>query len=110
MSNVKIFRLTTGEDVIADKVTSADELLHLKNAFVIIPLQKQPGGPVSLQLSPYMPYSNDQIVVMSKDKVITEVEPKIEILNSFKQNLGIGIIQPAKPSLITETKIPTLDK
>lgn len=110
MSNVKIFRLTTGEDVIADKADTVDNLLHLKNAFVIIPTQKQPGGPVALQLSPYMPYSNDQIVVISKDKIMTEVEPKSEILNSFKQSLGIGIIQPAKPSLITETKIPRLDK
>jgi hypothetical protein len=104
MSNVKIFRLTTGEDVIADKVDLVDNLLHLKNTFVIIPMQKQPGGPVQLQMSPYMPYSNDQVVVISKDKIITEVEPKAEILNSFKQSLGIGIIQPAKPSLITETK------
>ena len=101
-TNIKIFRLTTGEDIIADKTKDTDgTLTHLKSSFVIIPTQKAPGAPVNLQLTPYMPYTNDQTVVLHNDKIMAEVSPKTEIENSYKQNLGIGIIQ-AKPKLIVD--------
>ena len=45
MEEVKIIRLSTGEDVIA-KVGENDQGVSLKNPFVIIPQQRGPG-PVS---------------------------------------------------------------
>lgn len=103
MSNVKIFRFATGEDIIADKTTdSSESVSHLKQPFVIIPMQTKPGGPVQLQMTPYMPYSDDKIVKISNDKIVAEVEPKTDIKNSYNANVGSGIIQAAKPKLIVE--------
>jgi len=103
MSNVKIFRLTTGEDLIANKEdNSTVSITYLKQPFVIIPMQSKPGGPVQLQMTPYMPYSDDKVVKISCEKIVTEVEPKPDIKNSYNQNTGIGIIQAAKPKLIVE--------
>jgi hypothetical protein len=103
MSNVKIFRLQTGEDLIAGKSEkSSAEVYHLKKPFVIIPMQKQPGGPVQLQMTAYMPYSDDTTVEMDKTKIMAEVTPKADILNSYNANVGSGIIQAAKPKLITD--------
>ena len=52
MQDVKILRMTTGEDVIA-KVGENDQGISLKNPFVIIPQQSAPGQPISLMMSLY---------------------------------------------------------
>jgi len=107
MSEVKIIRLTTGEDVIG-KIESKDaSFTHIKQAFVIIPTQSAPGQPVQLMLTPYMPYSADQIIVISSDKIVTTVQPKDEIISSYQQNTS-SILTPGKRNLITETKLPKL--
>ena len=49
MQDVKILRLTTGEDVIA-KVGENDQGVSLNKAFVIIPQQIAPGKPVQLMM------------------------------------------------------------
>jgi len=106
---IKILRLTTGEDVIGKIETKDEKLIHIKQAFVIIPTQSAPGRPVQLMLTPYMPYSADQIIVISSDKVVTMVQPKDEIISAYQQNTS-SILTPGNKSLITETKLPILDK
>jgi len=105
MKDVKIMRLQTGEDVIGKVSHSAStDLLTIEKAFVIIPMQQQPGKPVQLMMTPYMPYSADDEVIIDNAKVMTIVTPKAEILKSYQQNTS-SIIAP-KPELITETKLP----
>jgi hypothetical protein len=103
MSEVKIFRLSTGEDLIGQKqIESNDTLTHVKQPFVIVPMQSKPGGPVSLALTPYMPYAEDETIVLKTNNILTEVEPKLEIKNSYNQHLGTGIVQLKKPRLIVD--------
>jgi hypothetical protein len=103
MSSLKIFRLSTGEDVIGVKQnTSNTDSVDIKNPFIIIPMQSNPGGPVSLALTPYIPYADDDIVSIKRNNVIAEVNPKIEISNSYNQHLGTGIVQFPKPKLIVD--------
>ena len=106
MSEVKIVRLITGEDVIGqiDKDTVGNYTLN--KAFTIIPTQSAPGQPVQLMMTPYMPFSADETVTISADKIVTSVKPKEDIYNSYKANTS-KILTPNK-NLITETKIPTL--
>ena len=106
MSDVKILRLTTGEDVIA-KVTHNLEIdtVTLKQPFVIIPHQQGPGKPVQLMMTLYSPYSKSDNVTIKNDKVISMVEPKEEILSSYQQNTSSIL---TTPGLITETKVPKL--
>ena len=52
MSDVKVLRLSTGEDVIA-KVDTGTEYHTLDKPFVIIPQQMGPGKPVQLMMSLY---------------------------------------------------------
>jgi len=103
MAEVKIFRLSTGEDVIGQKTEDSDSnLTHIKQPFVIVPMQSKPGGPVSLALTPYMPYAEEEIIVLKTINIITEVDPKLEIKNSYNQHLGAGIIEVKKPKLIID--------
>jgi len=106
MSDVKILRLSTGEDVIAKVVTETPDTITLSKAFVIIPRQSAPGQPVQLMMSLYMPYTADDTFLINQDKIVTMVEPKKEILASYQQNTS-KILTPNK-ELITETKIPRL--
>jgi len=108
MSNVKILRLTTGEDVIAKIVTETPDNVTISKAFVIIPRQSAPGQPVQLMMSLYMPYSDNDTFLIKSANIVTQVEPKKEILASYQQNTS-SILTPDK-SLITETKLPKLEK
>ena len=104
MSEVKILRLVTGEDVIA-KISENDQGVSLNKPFVIIPTQSQPGKPVQLMMTLYSPYGKSDSVTIKSDKIISSVEPKEEILKSYQQNTS-SIIQ--SPGLMTENKVPKL--
>ena len=105
MSDVKILRLSTGEDIIA-KVTNVDvEKTKLNKAFVIIPHQQGPGKPVQLMMTLYSPYSKSDDIEVKSQNIISMVDPKDEILKSYQQNTSSIL---TAPGLITETKIPKL--
>ena len=108
-SEIKILRLSTGEDVIA-KVGENDQGVSLNKAFVIIPQQMAPGKPVQLMLTPYLPYATEDVIKIKREHIIAEVSPKTDIKNSYNYHLGTGIIPPRKPELITETELPKIDK
>ena len=104
MNEVKILRLTTGEDVIA-KVGENDQGVSLNKAFVIIPQQIAPGKPVQLMMSLYNAFGKSDTVTVSKDKIVFMTDPKDEILKSYEQNTS-RIIKA--PGLITENTVPKL--
>jgi len=104
MQDVKILRLTTGEDVIA-KVGENDQGVSLNKAFVIIPQQTGPGKPIQLMMSLYNAFGKNDTVTLGKDKIVFMTDPKEEILKSYEQNTS-RIIKA--PGLITESKVPKL--
>src|SRR6056300_2062955 len=105
MSDVKILRLVTGEDVIA-KISENDQGTSLNKPFVIIPHQQGPGKPVQLMMTLYSPYSKSDDVEIKSQSIISMVDPKEEILKSYQQNTSSIL---TSPGLITETKLPKLD-
>ena len=104
MEQVKILRLTTGEDVIA-KVGENDQGVSLNKAFVIIPQQTGPGKPVQLMMSLYNAFGKSDTITLDKDKIVFMTDPKDEILKSYEQNTS-RIIKA--PGLITENSVPKL--
>ena len=105
MNEVKILRLTTGEDVIA-KVGENDQGVSLNKAFVIIPQQTGPGKPIQLMMSLYNAFGKSETITVDKDKIVFMTEPKDDILKSYEQNTSRII--SAKPGLITENTVPKL--
>ena len=104
MEQVKILRLTTGEDVIA-KVGENDQGVSLNKAFVIIPQQTGPGKPVQLMMSLYNAFGKNDTITLDKDKIVFMTDPKDDILKSYEQNTS-RIIKA--PGLITENTVPKL--
>ena len=105
MEQVKILRLTTGEDVIA-KVGENDQGVSLNKPFVIIPQQSGPGQPVQLMMSLYNAFGKSDTITIAQDKIVFQTDPKDEILKSYEQNTS-RILQP-KAGLITENSVPKL--
>ena len=105
MEQVKILKLTTGEDVIA-KVGENDQGVSLNKAFVIIPQQTGPGKPIQLMMSLYNAFGKSETITLAKDKIVFMTDPKDDILKSYEQNTS-RILQP-KTGLITENTVPKL--
>ena len=103
-SDIKILRLSTGEDVIA-KVGENDQGYSLKQSFVIIPQQSAPGKPIQLMMSLYNAFGKSDTITLTKDKIVFMTDPKDEILKSYEKNTS-RIIKA--PGLITENTVPKL--
>ena len=102
MSDVKVLRLSTGEDVIA-KVDTGTEYHTLEKPFVIIPQQMGPGKPVQLMMSLYNAFGKGDKIEIGRDKVVFITEPKDEIKNSYEQNTSK--ILTRNKGRITEPKL-----
>mgnify|MGYP003134345056 FL=1 len=105
MADVKLYRLTTGEDVIGKvKEEIFDENgisthVILEQPFVIIPQQEAPGKPVTLGFHQYIPYGKCDEVTFKQDNIVTSVEPNDELRKTYQANTG-GIVEVEK-QLIT---------
>ena len=101
MADVRLFRLTTGEDVIG-KIKEGDEesnTITLEKPYVIIPQQEAPGKPVTLGFHSYIPYGKCDEVTFKNENIITSVQPNDDLKKTYQQNTG-GIVQVEK-QLIT---------
>jgi len=105
MAEVKIMRLSTGEDIIGKVIETNVEKTKLNKVFVIIPHQQGPGKPVQLMMTLYSPYSKNDDIEIKSQNIISIVDPKKEILSSYQQNTSSIL---TTPGLITETKLPKL--
>jgi hypothetical protein len=70
MSEVKVIRLTTGEDIIAKIQSQTSDHTEMDKAFVIIPTQKAPGQPVQLMMTPYMPYADNDTIKLEQQTLL----------------------------------------
>ena len=106
MSQVKILRMTTGEDVIA-KLGENDQGISLHKPFVIIPQQSAPGKPIQLMLSLYNAFGKSDTITVEKDKIVFITDPKDDLLKSYEQNTS-SILSTTTPGLITENILSKL--
>jgi hypothetical protein len=106
MSQVKILRMTTGEDVIA-KLGENDQGISLHKPFVIIPQQSAPGKPIQLMLSLYNAFGKSDTITVEKDKIVFITDPKDDLLKSYEQNTS-SILSTTTPGLITENTLSKL--
>ena len=102
MSDVKIARMSTGEDVISKVEKDTMGNYNFEKPFTIIPTQSAPGQPVQLMMT----FADEEKITVTADKVLAIVKPKKEILASYQKNTS-KIITP-QAELITETKVPKL--
>jgi len=84
--NVKIVKLTNGEELIGE----FDDSKHIiKNPVVMIPLDEKRIG-----FNPWMPYAEDKEYQLKEDKILVVADPSKHIANEYNKAFGSGIVVP----------------
>jgi hypothetical protein len=87
---VKIFKLTTGEEVIGTEEESTRDGITLKSPAVILMRQTQ-DGKFSVALAPYMAYAEFGKVYVYRTAIAADCEPDIQMVNEYNRIYGSGI-------------------
>lgn len=91
MAQVKIIRLNSGEEIIAN-VTETETDITLKNASVLIP---SPEG--KLLLAKWLPYADiENGITLEKKHIVFIVSPQKELENHFVNVVVNNLVVPGK--------------
>ncbi len=84
--NVKIVKLTNGEELIGEY----DDGKHIiKNPVVMIPLDEKRIG-----FNPWMPYAENKEYQLKEDQILVIADPSKHIANEYNKAFGSGIVVP----------------
>ena len=106
MADIKLLRLTTGEDVVAEVTNQeyADNVktvTRIKKPFVLIPMAQNPGTSQESKLyfSPFIPFAENEEFDIKEENIITVNEPKADIRDNYLNY--IGAIVPVEKKIIS---------
>tara|TARA_Y100001973_G_C5186594_1_gene328237 strand:+ start:1104 stop:1424 length:321 start_codon:yes stop_codon:yes gene_type:complete len=95
MADIKLLRLTTGEDIVAEITNqeysdNAKTFTRIKKPFVLIPMSQNPSGgsETKLYFSPFIPFAEKDEMTIKEENIITVNEPKTEIRDNYLQYTG----------------------
>jgi len=91
--SIKLLRLKSGEDVVAD-IDENEDTITLENPAQIGPMGDPRSGNVQMGFAPWVPFSNDKQLEISKDWIVFITEPAADIVNNYRQAFGSGIVVP----------------
>lgn len=89
MSNVKVFKMINGEELISEVFNNYDKHFELKNPANIM-LQQTATGQMGVGIAPYMPYAAGN-VNLYKSAIASEAEPDQGMINEYNRIFGAGI-------------------
>jgi hypothetical protein len=93
--NVKILKLITGEEVLAEVSDSiASDKILIKNAVrvVVMPNKLDPKTP-NVGFAPWADFSDDKTVTLDKSHIIAIMTPIKEFVNQYNSMFG-GLVVP----------------
>lgn len=95
MSNIKIARIATGEELICDVTELTGGRYILKDVAILIPTEANQLG-----LAPFMAYSNaSEGIEMNPEFIMFMVDPVEGLLNQYKTMFG-KVLTPEKKIII----------
>ena len=94
--NVKLIRMNSGEDVIADLISENDDTLVIGNPIVLVPGQ---GG--TLGFAPWSPVLSPDVkeIVIKSSYIVFMSEPNEDVVNNYNQIFS-PIVTPSNKGLI----------
>jgi len=97
MSEVKFVKLSTGEEFFTtvEEGTVNKQELVMTNSVVAVD-----NGQGGLSFVPYLPFVADRSFTVHESDVMIIESPIPEILDSYNQNFGSGIITPPEKKII----------
>lgn len=91
---IKLLRLVTGEDVLAEIVDAGDIAYKIRNPLIVYIRPTETGVP-SVGLSQWIPYSADKEFTIKNERVVVESNPAEDLRSQYDRVFGAGIIMPS---------------
>jgi hypothetical protein len=96
MIDVKLLRITTGEEVVAELVSETDDTVTLKNGLVVLPTNTGVGfAPWATVIDPDNPD-----ITLSKQHIVYVVPVQEDVAKRYNEMFGSKLIKPEKKKLI----------
>ena len=96
MKDVKLIRLITGEEIVAEVLDWKNGVMTIQNALVVIPQQGQVGfAPWATVINPEMPE-----IGLDMKHVIYSVEPAEPVVKQYNEIFGSNIVLPEKQLIL----------
>jgi len=90
---VKIVRLKSGEDVVADIDENADTIT-MENPTVIVPMSDPNSEQIKMGVAPWAPFIAKQKVEISRDWIVFIADADEALASNYRQQYGSGIVVP----------------
>jgi len=96
MINVKLLRIVTGEEVIAELVSESDTTITVKNGLVVLPTQ---GG---VGFAPWATVIDDNKpeITLSHNHVVYMAEVSEDVTKKYNELFGSKLVTPNEKKLI----------
>ena len=87
---IKVVKLVTGEELIAD--VAGSEILTLSKPCVLqmVPSRQNPEQPM-MGMFPYAPYTEDHTIEVDRARIVWSANPVKELYNQYNSAFGSGI-------------------
>ena len=96
MKDVKLIRLITGEEIIAEVLDWSNGILTIQNALVVIPQQGQVGfAPWATVIDPENPE-----ITMNMHHVVYVADVQEDVSKKYNEMFGSKIVTPSSKKLI----------
>jgi hypothetical protein len=96
MIDVKLLRITTGEEVVAELLSETEETITVQNGLVVLPTNTGVGfAPWATVISKEEPK-----ITMSKRHVVYVAEVQEDVAKKYNEMFGSKLITPDKKKLI----------
>lgn len=93
--NVKLIRVVTGEEIVAEVVSETDDTLTVQNALVVLPTNNGVGfAPWATVVS-----KDEPEITVSRNHLVYVAEVQEDVASKYKEMFG-NIITPAEKKLI----------
>ena len=96
MINVKLLRVVTGEEVIAELVSEGDTTITIKNGLVVLPTQSGVG------FAPWATVIDDNKpeITLSHNHVVYIAEVSSDVRKKYNELFGSKLVTPEEKKLI----------
>lgn len=90
MDNIKVYKLVTGEKVVAKEEEHTAEYVIIKDPISMVAVPGQ-NGQIGYGMMPFMPIVDSDRFNIPRDKIIISGDPVTDILNKYNSMFGSGI-------------------
>ena len=98
MSEVKVLKLVSGEELVVEIISETDQFVEIKNPVAAV-LQRTKTGEGALGFMPWMHAANGPLKI-SRNHLVCVAEVADEVKNGYNQIFGAGIVVPPKDLIL----------